>query len=748
MKSSMPRLIDDQRRNRFRWMLFGIVVIVTASLLAYSAWMRPYRERRAMIAATIREGNAELARLREDRESAAESKISAAEEALRGIEGLRVGVRKIPSLMIDTAIYIPEDLPRAEKLKSAYTEAEEAGRRALRDFGMATNRATAILARLRSFGGAPGRDTTEAAESNLQQSLNELETLYHQVRPDADATSEAMGRFNQAFGGLSNARASLGNRSDGMVATISEAKAVADAAKKAALRVKEAVDAVSGIERTLGTLRIDKGEQRQTSLRFAEALERDALQIRADVNSLWESVTNSGKEAEAAITDAHKRMNKIVEAMRELIRNHGEFVAKAPCESLEAARLELHEETQSLRKELANWTDGGKQGVARQTLLAAAERKESFAKTLRGDAAAPGSAKPDVADETSTKEFRNDALAFVADMGNVSATLEEFVQKARDALTAAESRLPDWDHEWRRINEERERIRATQRNAMQEIDRAEASLKGYQSDGETLREVVEKLRSARRSYSGIAAHASDLPRAATGKALEGQRSSNKTLASEAAEAKASLATALELIRAAMADGRLYQVEYVPGATFMVGAIDGPRGSIRGPELNLSESLSGVGISTSSGRRIEKPAWWDFSVEIPASGIHEISIRLRKSQYSMNREIEGTRSEFSHVRDGEIVLYSRLSVGALVDRTEKSFGNKQRLDGKQERCTVAHVRGSMPAGWTDVRFTLDSMKTDPGDKVTGWDYSGVSFVVYLDGKPVKELYRKTHTRFVQ
>ena len=750
MKTTMPRLIDDKRKHRMCVIAGVTALAITAVAVGYNAWMKSYRERRAMVAALIEDGEAELARLREDRTLGTGNRIPAAFEQLRNLDDLRAQLqtrmRGLPSLEIDSSVNIAEDRPKAEQLKSDYANTMETLNHALRDFGMATNRVGAITAKLRKFLPIQGDDTGEMAESNIEQCLQELARLRDQTRPGAVPTEQAIERFNKAYEGLASARASLAKAVAETSDSLAEVNAVSTAATKASSRVTEAANHIEEITRKTNDLRIDTSELQRKSQQMANMLTREAVQAETEIESLWRKATNAATQADATLSLAQRQMNESVEAIQSLLRDHGSFVSKAACDAVESAQKDLRGMAQSLRTGIASWSDAGTHGIEKRNLLAEVERMKTVAKALHDGKDAWNPRKVDSVSIRDLEAFRKGANTFIAATDNVAESVGKFVQSAQDAVSTAKIGLPDWDKEWRTITKERGMIREAMGKGMQDASRVEKALKDYQSADGSLSNLMEELRSACQDIEHISKEAVDPPKVTLGKALEKQKQANAALRLQSEEAKKRLATALDRVGKARTQGSLYKIAYVPGAVVWRGSqLGSPVASSTLP-FELSSALSPTELS---GHPMNNSVTWHFSLEIPTTSVHEVSVRIQKNKKPMNEEIQKLKSKAHNRSGGEIKIRTRLSneSNTLVDTFSTSFPNTGApLKSTNPKYHVGTVTGEMPMGWQSFRFTVEPLETDPAPEsanqaYSGWDYSVVSFVVYLDGKPVKEVYHK-------
>ncbi len=742
MKSKMPRLIDDKRRENRCMVAFGIAMAAVVSYFAYGVWMRQFTDRREKLSSVISEGQTEMAKLLAEVDACADRRIQEALNSLGDMGAFRVDGREVRALDLDTTIYVADDQNRAERLKSESAAVAVQWGRATRDLSVATNVAVAAVDGLRQALSSSKSEAARIAASNLGQCLGELKVLQAQFRPGAKTTAEAIERFNKSYAYMAKTRVSLAEWSNNAEVAISNAMEAVEAGKTAARNVNGLVEKFSSIENDVKALRVDR-------LRFAEGLFEKARLIRREMDSIMQNTQRAGNATEQELSDAGKSMDALVESMKALFRDNGNHVSLDTRKSLVDAAKELEAMDRQVREDIANWNDVGKRSVA-QVLDVTVEQVEAYAKALRDGSAEwnPDRSEVSVGVEV-VEQFRRDANAFLESIEKVPERAKGFVQKAKAAVEEAGRALPDWGAKTMAINQERQRLGKDILEMTMKINGITNSLASYHSDGNVHENIRQVLVSAHNELTNVIA-GKVFPLATNSREFKDQSEKHRSFVKLAHSAIDNGKKAIAQFNTAVGNGTLYKIVYKSG--YEVWSRKGAEKmlskrkvvSARGQsKLILSDAIAIVGLSPYAP---VKKLGWKFSLKIPKAGEHELQITpSTDSATFVNETAKGMGTGKS--RNGKVeVSYTLLSSnGVFEKRSSFSFDNGQKLAGRKS----LSFEGSVQEGWIDIEFFIDSIalvdvKKHSPDESMYWNYDSIIFTITLDGEEV-ELYHAERER---
>ena len=353
MKSSMPRLIDDKRRNACCLVLSGTIAVSILAVCAYNAYMKPYRARRAEILGKMNEGATFHEDFQKELEGRGESGRGPSLSKLCDTEFLCYDGEGMPeSFDIDPRLYVEEDREKAAKLAREYLSAVDAWNHALSDYSKATNDAAATVASYKKLQGAKEHETAVNALCDLKTCLDELEALWRLARPSADATAVAFDRFDQSLSVAYGSRSALDQWRGAMASVANDADRLTESMETAIANMGNAAGRAEAIQKEVARLRVDRdGEQLRS---FRESI-TEGIAALEDVECASLEAVNSARNGRSElITAARKTCSDATANVEALFAAHGamlpEDAVSAVSDAPESLESIIHEEDEEWKK--------------------------------------------------------------------------------------------------------------------------------------------------------------------------------------------------------------------------------------------------------------------------------------------------------------------------------------------------------------------------------------------------------------
>ncbi|MBR1836561.1 MAG: hypothetical protein IJ783_04675 [Kiritimatiellae bacterium] len=737
----MPRLVDDKWRTIFLLCSGVAVAVAVAAATAWTAYMRPFRERREAIAAVLKEGRDFAARFDAEAQ-ASQGGASAAGKALRPVAEMRTA--EIEPLVVDPSFYTADDRKKAEAFAEEYKKAAAEMRRAISDADTAKKRASALQKRIAELEEPAGANAARTARLELQRSMAALEKLHDMPRPDEKRTRDARAAFDKAMAAATEARSKTIDREKARRQIDAEAKTVVEAVRGAQSRIREAAAKIASVREGVSNLKIEV-----EGSRLAE--------LRKKVDAAAVAVDNAVKNADAASSSARAKWAKV----------SGE--AAATCSSLAKKATALREKHGDLIPSAAV------QPVAEAPAKVKAIADEA-GKTLVSKQAALDSAKADA------EAFRKGVARFRGALGDVpskggNADLASFAALPENAA-AVEKKIADAAAGFSALDDCVRRVE----NAVAAAEKASGAI--VEPD---IQALVGKIRNAAEGLGSNLAQQKPRLESLRTKVVDGSGPAKNDLLKFADECTAAIANAETLVgslkSASAANGKEVVAltkrqkeaeEAVKRAADSVAAFENRRiadatkfgaftplvweAGVVGRSPKGGAAAAGWQTVAAGDRLVAPPGiatdayQWEFAIDVPDDGTHKIEIVLHiagdKRIPNLNTAMPDKR--LGKAKGGFVDVACRLESGNLKWADGVSgIPNKDRA--RKSEATALSATGKFGKGRREFDFRIDlSINGDSKAKLDtaafqkipgGWNPSGVEFFVYFDGKPVREFWHR-------
>lgn len=743
-KSSMPRLVDDRRRNILKGT--GIVAALMASLalVGYDAWMRPYRSRRVGLAETIRDGEAFLAKMREEMAGGdVGGRLSEVAKRLEHVQSHVPNPDSVASLEIDPSLFVEEDRPQATQIAASYSETRASAKSSAKDCKVLAGKAAVLLDKIRKTEKASDAKGAKEAHSNLKQCIVEMELLARQSRPGVKETAQAKHRFDVAYGSAVNARASLATWMEKAKSTEKEAETIIMAVGEAAKRYDTATKRISDFSAEIVKLRIDNGGTRLAYLR--EEIKKGLSTLEKAEQDLQRAKADAEKERAVIFQKARSECHTMQEKAKDMEIEHGSFL---PADALQKVKNGSNSLEAAIASDVAGWKRFEAEIIellGRSNVL----REEAGNAVRQLDAVIIGGTRlPDVTHMTG---MPGSMAAFCAELSKVSFSaknsetkrcINEVVSNARSALGDVEARKPN-------VQAEQASIRSNAKALMGKIESAKGKisrLKAAVADGKGTAKV--ELESRLERCVAPTATISEVRLLENASAMNGmdviKLRNRLDAARKGTEDFVNQVAALENeIQNAIKGGRFSQLVWVEGAI----------GWPKSHDFNKSVLTGGTLIP--HGGPTHNSYVFEFGIDIPLSGEHEIEIKAEPTAqneiYNLNTampdQVFRGGEKGKRAAGGWIKMDVSLSNGNANWRDTYYIPNKDRLKGRGDVLLTA--KGNFEEGRSmfllSLNLFVDKSMIKTADRLpdvsSGWNMGGMAICVFLDGTQIAKFWHR-------
>lgn len=744
MKNTMPRLIDDRRRNILIGVGMFAVFVASLALVGYDAWMRPYRARRAELAETIRDGEAFLAKMREDMAGGdVGGSLSEVAKRLEYVQSHVPNTDRLVSLEIDPSLFVEDDRPQATQIAASYNETRASAKSSAEDCKKLAGKAAVLLDKIRKTENASDAKGAKEAHSNLKQCIVEMELLERQSRPGVKETAQAKHRFDMAYGAAVNARASLATWREKAKSTGKEAEVIIMAAGEAAKRYDAATKRISDISAEIAKLRIDNGGERLASLR--EEIRKGLSTLEKAEQDFRRAKADAEKERATVFQKARSECHAMLEKARDLETEHGSFL---PADALQKVKNGSNSLEAAIVSDEAGWKKFGDEItelLGRSNVL----RDEAGNAARQLDAVINGGTSlPDVAHMVGLPESM---AAFCAELSKVSFSaknnatkrcINEVVSNARSALGDVEAGKPNVQTELANIKSNAKALMGKIESAKGKISRLKAVVADGKGTAKTeLESRLERCAAPTATISEVrllenASAMNGMDVIKLRNRLDSARKGTEDFVNQVAMNETEIQNAVK-------GGRFSQLVWADGAI----------GWPTSHELNKSVFTGGTLVPR--GGPTHNSYVFEFGIDIPVSGEHMVEIRAKptvKSVYNLNNAMpniafrgggKGKRAD-----GGWIMMETSLSSGDRLWSDIYYVPNKERSKGRGGD-TLLTVGGTFAEGRAMFRLkvdlSVDMSMIRAADRIpdisNGWNLGGMAICIFLDGTQIANFWHR-------